>query len=102
MLKNITEYNIVDLSLGGPAWLRGNQPDTGISTLVMDSKKREFNAEINIQDLRTTIGALADLDGDELIESAVDLGVQNPTLTTRYPESALNLQAAEALGRLKG
>jgi capsular exopolysaccharide synthesis family protein len=86
MLDIMEQYNIVDLSLGGPAWLRGNQPDTGISTLVMDSKRREFNAEINIQDLRTTIGALADLDGNQLIESAVDLGVQNPTLTTRYPE----------------
>jgi len=38
------------------------------------------------QGLRTAILALERLKGDELIEAALDLGLQGPTLNTRYPE----------------
>ena len=86
MLDTMEKFNVVDLSLGSPAWLRGGQPDTGIGRIVMSAKQREFEAEAEIQNLRTTIKALRELSGDELIKAAVNLGVQDPTLTQRYPE----------------
>jgi len=86
MLDKMEQYRVVDLQLGTPAWLRGSQPNTGISSLVMRAKEQEFTADGSIQDLRTTIKALQDLDGEELIKTAVDLGINNPTLTKRYPD----------------
>ncbi len=86
MLDKMEQYRVVDLQLGTPAWLRGSQPNTGISSLVMRAKEKEFLAEGSIQDLRTTIQALQVLDGDELIKAAVDLGINNPTLAKRYPD----------------
>jgi capsular exopolysaccharide synthesis family protein len=86
MLDKMEQYRVVDLQLGTPSWLRGSQPNTGIGSLVMRAKEEEFSAEGSIQDLRTTIKALQDLDGDALIKAAVDLGVKNQTLTKRYPD----------------
>ncbi len=97
MLDKMEQYRVVDLQLGTPSWLRGSQPNTGIGSLVMRAKEEEFTAEGSIQDLRTTIKALQDLDGDELIKAAVDLGVNNQTLTKRYPDYQTALLTRESL-----
>ncbi|MEC7862610.1 MAG: Wzz/FepE/Etk N-terminal domain-containing protein, partial [Verrucomicrobiota bacterium] len=44
MINLMEELNIVDLSLGEPTWLRGSQPNTGIASLVMTAKQKEFQA----------------------------------------------------------
>tara|TARA_B100000965_G_scaffold298557_1_gene256916 strand:- start:2031 stop:3620 length:1590 start_codon:yes stop_codon:yes gene_type:complete len=80
------ELNIVDLSLGEPVWLRGSQPNTGTASLVLAAKQREFAAEEAIQNLRSTIKSLTTLEGEELIKSAVDLGVKNETLNSGWGE----------------
>jgi len=97
MLDKMEQYRVVDLQLGTPSWLRGNQPNTGIGSLVMRAKEQEFTAEGSISDLRTTIKALQDLDGDELIKAAVDLGVNNQTLTKRYPDYQTALLTRESM-----
>jgi capsular exopolysaccharide synthesis family protein len=84
MIELMEELNIVDLSLGEPVWLRGSQPNTGTASLVLAAKQREFAAEEAIQNLRSTIKSLTKLEGEELIKSAVDLGVKNETLTTGW------------------
>ncbi|MCP4849595.1 MAG: polysaccharide biosynthesis tyrosine autokinase [Verrucomicrobiaceae bacterium] len=97
MLDKMEQYRVVDLGLGTPSWLRGSQPNTGIGSLVMRAKEDEFTAEGSIQDLRTTIKAMQNLDGDELIKAAVDLGVNNQTLTKRYPDYQTALLTRESL-----
>jgi capsular exopolysaccharide synthesis family protein len=97
MLDKMEQYRVVDLQLGTPSWLRGSQPNTGIGSLVMRAKEEEFTAEGSIQDLRTTIKALQDLDGDDLIKAAVDLGVNNQTLTKRYPDYQTAMLTRESL-----
>ncbi|MFP6873726.1 MAG: polysaccharide biosynthesis tyrosine autokinase [Verrucomicrobiales bacterium] len=97
MLDKMEQYRVVDLQLGTPAWLRGNQPNTGIGTLVMRAKEQEFLAESSLENLRTTIGALQNLNGDDLIKEAVDLGINNPTLARRYPDYQTALLGREAL-----
>lgn len=86
MIELMEELNIVDLSLGEPVWLRGSQPNTGTASLVLAAKQREFAAEEAIQNLRSTITSLTKLEGEELIKSAVDLGVKNETLTSGWTE----------------
>ena len=86
MIELMEELNIVDLSLGEPVWLRGSQPNTGTASLVMAAKQREFAAEEAIQNLRSTIKSLTQLEGAELIKSAVDLGVKNETLNSGWSE----------------
>ena len=86
MIELMEELNIVDLSLGEPVWLRGSQPNTGTASLVLAAKQREFAAEEAIQNLRSTISSLTQLEGQELIKSAVDLGVKNETLTSGWTE----------------
>ncbi len=86
MLDIMEKYNVVELSLGQPSWMRGGEPNTGIGTIVLDAKRKEFDAESEINDLRTTIKALQDLSGDELIKAAVNLGIKDSTLTHRYPD----------------
>ena len=97
MLDKMEQYRVVDLQLGTPSWLRGSQPNTGIGSLVMRAKEEEFTAEGSIQDLRTTIKAMQDLNGDELIKAAVDLGVNNQTLTKRYPDYQTAILARASL-----
>ncbi len=95
MINLMEELNIVDLSLGEPTWLRGSQPNTGIASLVMTAKQKEFQAEGAIQNLRTTIKSLTDLEGEELIKSAVDLGIKNETLSSGWSSyQALELSRA--------
>ena len=85
----------MDLRLGEPTWLRGSQPNTGIASLVMTAKQAEFQAEGAIQNLRTTIKSLTDLKGEELIKSAVDLGIKNETLSNGWSAyQALELSRA--------
>ena len=86
MIQLMEELNIVDLSLGEPVWLRGSQPNTGTASLVLAAKQREFAAEEAIQNLRSTIKSLTELEGVELIKSAVDLGVKNETLNSGWSE----------------
>jgi uncharacterized protein involved in exopolysaccharide biosynthesis len=52
----------------------------------LGQKRESFALTRQVDDLRTKVEALMDLDGDQLIEAAVDLGIANPALNTHYPK----------------
>jgi uncharacterized protein involved in exopolysaccharide biosynthesis len=74
MLALMERHNIVDLSLGEPAWLRTARKPT------ID---------------KTTKAALDRLEGRDLIEAAIDLGLPNEVLKKRHPE-LLKVRSARA------
>ena len=86
MLKLMKDSGIVDLGSGRPSWMTGGGVQTGTDQIVMAGKMDEYTAKAEMESLRTTISTLMDLDGDELIKAAVQLGINNPTLATRHPE----------------
>ena len=85
MLERMKESGLVDISPNGPRWM-GSSFETGSGALVMRGKTDEYEAKKEVEGLRTTIDTIMDLDGDQLIKAAVQLGINNPTLTNRYPE----------------
>lgn len=98
MLDTMEKYGIVDIDVGQPAWMRGGEVNSGQGTIVMNAKQAEFAAESEIADYRTTIKTLKGLSGDQLIKTAVELGITNQTLTTRFQEyQTVQLQRAAAL-----
>ncbi len=97
LLNLMEKHKIVDLGPGQPAWLR-DEPVTGIGAIVLDAKRKEFDAEGEIRNLRTTVKALQELSGDDLIKAAVNLGIKDSTLTHRYPDyQALLLNRTQLL-----
>ena len=85
MLNLMKDSNIVDISPNTPKWMGGSL-ETGSGGIVVRSKNDEYEAQAEMESLRTTIKTMMDLDGDELIKAAVELGINNPTLVNRYPE----------------
>ena len=65
----------------------GDNPDGGgTGEIVRSSKMRLHEVKREIATLGTTIERLTALHPDELIGTAVQLGVDSPTLISRYPE----------------
>ncbi len=85
MLDMMEKHNITDLDGASPMWLRGDTPDTGMKTLVLRSKQDEYQEKRNIDSLRSQIQTLQGLAGDDLIQAAGSLGVENSTISTQFP-----------------
>ena len=85
MLTLMKDLHLIDVSPSTPKWMGGGL-ETGASSLVMRAKMDEYQAQAEMDGLRTTIKTMMDLDGDELIKAAVELGISSPTLINRYPE----------------
>ena len=96
MLDLMKDSGLVDISGNTPKWMGGTL-ETGSGSIVMRSKNDEYQAKAEMEGLRNTIKTLMDLDGDELIKAAVELGISNPTLINRYPEYETALLSAQAL-----
>ena len=86
MLRLMKDSHIVDLGSGRPNWMTGGGLQTGTDQIVMAGKMDEYKSKAEMESLRNTIDTLMELDGDELIKAAVQLGINNPTLATRLPE----------------
>jgi succinoglycan biosynthesis transport protein ExoP len=96
MLKLMKDLDIVDLGAGRPKWA-GSGLESGTDSLVMRGKNDEYQAKAEIETLRTTIRTMMNLDGDELVKAAVELGIDNPTIIHRYPEYETARLAERAL-----
>ncbi len=87
MHKAMVDYDIVDIprfssSLGG----RGDEVDDGSANLIMRGKQNMFELEQSIEVLRAQIAGLQDLNGDELIEKASMLGIQDANIAKYGPQ----------------
>ena len=96
MLTLMRTSNLIDISGETPKWMGGGL-ETGSGSIVMRSKTDEYEAKAAIEGLRNTIETMMNLDGDELIKAAVELGLNNPTLVNRYPEYESSLLQERAL-----
>jgi capsular exopolysaccharide synthesis family protein len=96
MLNLMKDSNLVDISGNTPKWMGGSL-ETGSGSIVMRSKNDEYQAKSEMEGLRNTIETMMNLDGDELIKAAVELGINNPTLVNRYPEYESSLLAEQSL-----
>lgn len=96
MLNLMEAGDLVDISSNTPKWMGGTL-ETGSGSIVMRSKTDEYEAKAEMEGLRNTIQTMMDLDGDELIKAAVELGLNNPTLVNRYPEYESALLSEQAL-----
>ncbi len=86
MFDIMEKHNIADLTTQTAFWDRGGTVDTGVSGVVREAIHAEYLAETSIADLETTIEALTNLSGDELIGAAMDFGITDPTLTQKHQE----------------
>ncbi|MFT4548943.1 MAG: succinoglycan biosynthesis transport protein ExoP, partial [Verrucomicrobiales bacterium] len=72
--------------LANNRWGGSDLPDSTMNAIVVQRKIDLHEMRQEIGGMRTTIQALRDLDGKELIPAAVELGLKSPTLAGRYPE----------------
>jgi len=99
MLELVEKYQLTDIGNGiGSFFGRGRNYETGTNDVVLKSKLDEFDAEKQIQTIRTQITALTGKDDDSLIREAASLDLQDSTITfwkPRYDE--LTVEKAKLL-----
>lgn len=86
MLDMMEKYDIIDVAGDQPAWMRGGSVDTGSGGLVVRARGDVFETKKEIDSLTSKIKTLQGLEGDDLIQNASMLGIDNPTLVSRFPE----------------
>ncbi len=101
MLDLAERYRIVDLAaMNNSASITGS-PVTGQGSILMIAKRDTYEAEAAISQIKMQIETLAGLEGDQLIQSAAMLDIQDPTLQALWPtyqQYQLNLRGLRDSG----
>ncbi|MDG2123104.1 MAG: polysaccharide biosynthesis tyrosine autokinase [Verrucomicrobiales bacterium] len=99
MLKLMEEYGIVDLQEGATftSMYTDGTPVTTEPEMYRLSVQDKYQAEKDIETIRNNISALTSKTGDELIQQAFSLNLQDTTLQSRFPRY---MDAQEALAQM--
>ena len=78
MLELMKESNIVDLGSGAPSWM-GERTENGTGTIVVNGEDKVTKGDDliktkknRLENLRNTVEELSGLEGDELVDKAID------------------------------
>ena len=97
MLDLAERYRIIDLAAMQNRASQTGDPVTGTGTILMSSMQDTYTAESNIAQIKMQIEKLSGLDGEQLIQSAAMLDINDASLQTLLPSYQRSLLEKRAL-----